>query len=60
VNTLHFERLHEEPDRESAMWLAPDWDYLMVKTIHVEDDKPVEVLLAEGSMAGTPLEALVP
>ncbi|MBM69251.1 MAG: hypothetical protein CME43_07225 [Haliea sp.] len=60
VNTLHFERLHEEPDRESAMWLAPDWDYLMVKTIHVEDDKPVEVLLAEGSMAGTPLQALVP
>jgi hypothetical protein len=42
------------------MWLAPDWDYLMVKTIHVEDDKPVEVLLAEGSMAGTPLQALVP
>lgn len=57
VNTLHFERLHEEPDRESDMWLAPEWDYLMVKTIHVEDDKPVEVLLAEGSMGGTPLRA---
>lgn len=56
VNTLHFERLHDDPDRASDIWLAPDWDYLMVKTLHVEDDKPVEITLTSGDLAGVPLE----
>ena len=52
VNALHFERLHDDPDRESAIWFAPDWDYMMVKTVHNEDGKPVEVLLKRASIGG--------
>ena len=55
VKTLHFKRDHEDPDRKSDTWVAPDWDYLMVKTVHVEDGKPVEVNLARASMNGVPL-----
>lgn len=56
VNTLHFERPHEDSDRESDIWIAPEWDYLMVKTIHVEDGKPVEILLSDASIAGDRVE----
>lgn len=55
VNTLHFERLHDDPERESDIWVAPAWDYLIVKTIHVEDDKPVEMIISSGSIDGQPL-----
>jgi len=57
VQTLHFERLHDDPDRKSDMWLAPGWDYLMVKTIHVEDGNPVEVILNSASIDGVPVQA---
>ena len=57
VQTLHFERLHDDPDRKSDMWLAPDWDYLMVKTIHVEDGNRVEVVLNSASIDGVPVQA---
>ncbi len=55
VTTLHFERVHDDPDRKSEIWVAPAWDYLMVKTVHVEDDDPVEVLLTAASIEGTPV-----
>lgn len=55
VSALHFERLHDDPDRESDIWVAPAWDYLMVKTIHIEDGKPVEVLLTGGTLDGKPI-----
>lgn len=57
VNALHFERLHDAPDRESDIWFAPDWNYLMVKTVHIEDGKPVEVLLSDASIGGTKVAA---
>lgn len=57
VNALHFERLHDDPDRESDIWFAPDWDYLMVKTVHIEDDKPVEVLLENARIGGAQVVA---
>lgn len=47
---LHFERIHDDPDRKSDIWLAPALDYLMVKTVHVEDGKPVEVTLTKASI----------
>lgn len=55
VSALHFERLHDDPDRESDIWVAPAWDYLMVKTVHIEDGKPVEVLLTGGTLEGEPI-----
>jgi hypothetical protein len=57
IQTLHFERLHDDPDRKTDMWLAPAWDYLMVKSIHIEDDNPVEILLISASIDGVPVQA---
>jgi hypothetical protein len=56
INTLHFERLHDDPDRTSETWLAPDWDYMMVKTLHVDDGSPVEVTLTGGRINGVALK----
>ena len=56
VQALHFKRVHDDPDRKSDMWLAPAWDYLMVKTTHVEDGNPVEVILNNASIDGIPVQ----
>lgn len=50
LKTLHFERIHDDADRKSDIWVAPELDYLMVKTVHIEDDKPVEVTLTKATI----------
>jgi hypothetical protein len=55
LRTLHFERLHDDPERKSDIWVAPELDYLIVKTVHVEDGKPVEVTLTSASIDGVPV-----
>jgi Protein of unknown function (DUF3108) len=57
VNTLHFKREHEDPERKSDLWLAPAWDYMMVKTVHIEDGQPVHVNLTSASIDGVPVAA---
>jgi hypothetical protein len=57
VQTLHFKRLHDDPDRKTDMWLAPAWDYLMVKSIHIEGDNPVEIRLISASIDGVAVQA---
>ena len=57
VDTLHFERVHDDPDRQSDTWVAPAWDYLMVKTVHVEDGKPTELIITGGTIGDQPLSA---
>jgi hypothetical protein len=57
VDTLHFERVHDDPDRKSDTWVAPAWDYLMVRTVHVEDGKPTELMITGGTMGDQPLSA---
>ena len=55
VDTLHYRRLHDDENRSSDLWFAPEWDYLMVKTIHVEDGDPVEMMLTGATVEGQPL-----
>ena len=55
IDTVHFERLHQDADRKSDIWLAPKWDYLIVKTVHVEDGSPVEVEITKASIEGVPV-----
>ena len=50
LETLHFERVHDDPDRKSDTWVAPSLDYLMVKTVHVEDGKPVEAIITKATV----------
>lgn len=52
VDTLHYRRLHDSADRKSDIWLAPRWDYLMVKTVHMEGGDPVEMLLTSAVLGG--------
>ncbi len=52
VDTLHFKRIHDNPDRKSDTWVAPAWDFLMVKTIHIEDGKPVEGIITGATIDG--------
>ncbi|MEP4146590.1 MAG: DUF3108 domain-containing protein [Halioglobus sp.] len=47
LETLHFERVHDDPDRKSDTWVAPSLDYLMVKTVHIEDGKPTEAIVTK-------------
>jgi Protein of unknown function (DUF3108) len=55
IKTLHFNRHHEDPERSSDLWLAPDWDFLMVKTLHVDEGSPVEVKLTAAVIDGVAL-----
>lgn len=55
VKALHFQREHEDPERHSAVWIAPEWDYLMVRTVHVEDGKTTEADLISASVDGVPV-----
>ncbi|MFT6365794.1 MAG: hypothetical protein ACJAUG_003082 [Halioglobus sp.] len=52
VDTVHYQRLHKDADRKSDIWLAPQWDYLMVKTLHVENGSPVEVDITNATIEG--------
>lgn len=52
VDTLHFERAHDDPERESNVWIAPAWDYLMVRTVHVEDGRTTEANLVSATIDG--------
>jgi hypothetical protein len=55
IDTLHFRRVHKDDERSTDVWLAPQWDYLMVRTLHVEDGSPVEAVITGGSIDGVPL-----
>jgi len=55
VDTLHFERTHDDPERESNVWIAPAWDYLMVRTVHTDDGKTTQADLISASIDGTPV-----
>ena len=55
INTLHFERVHDDDDRRSGFWVAPEWDYLMVKTVHVEDGKENEAVITGATINGRKL-----
>lgn len=57
IKTLHFRRRHDDPDRKSDTWLAPAWDYIMVKTVHVEDGSPVEATLTSATLAGKAVQS---
>ncbi|RLA58078.1 MAG: DUF3108 domain-containing protein [Gammaproteobacteria bacterium] len=52
VDTLHFRRVHDDPDRKSDTWVAPSWDFAMVKTVHIEDGKPIEGMITSLSIDG--------
>ena len=46
ISTVKYRAVHTNPDkRASEIWLAPDFDYLMVMTLHVERSSIVKVII---------------
>lgn len=52
LRTLHFRRVHDDPERQSDTWVAPDLAYLIVKATHSEDGSPTELLITSASVEG--------
>lgn len=60
VDTLQYERQRETDKRLSQLWVAPAWDYLVVRTLHVEDGSTVEGNLISAEIDGTPVSDYSP
>ena len=52
VDTLRFARQHDDPERRSEVWIAPEWDYLIVRTLHVDDGKTTVADLISARIEG--------
>ena len=52
VDTLRFARQHDNPKRRSEVWIAPEWDYLIVRTLHVDDGKTTVADLVSARIEG--------
>jgi hypothetical protein len=55
VDTLHFEREHDDPERKSDVWIAPAWDYLMVRTVHLDEGKKTQADIISAAIDGSPV-----
>lgn len=61
ITTVQMRRLREHQDRETLLWLAPQWDYLLVKLWQKEDDGEThEFVLSGARVAGKSLQAYYP
>lgn len=59
LDTLKIKR-NRGPDakRETTLWLAKDWDYLLVKLHQKEKGKDYQVIMVEGELDGQPVKGL--
>ncbi len=61
ITTVKLARVRENSSRETVLWFAKDWDYLLVKLWQKEEDgEDYQITLKEGSLAGVPLSQLEP
>lgn len=59
LNTLQIKRDRgANAKRETTLWLAKDWDYLLVKIHQKEKGKDYEVVMVEGELDGNPIKGL--
>jgi len=59
LNTVKVKRLRAHSDRQTLIWLAPDWDYLIVRIQHIaKDGKDYEISLAEAQINGRSVKGL--
>ena len=49
-STWHFKQVRENSERLSEIWVAPELDFLMVKTRHEEDGANVTIELKDSSL----------
>ncbi len=59
LNTIKFRKLEDKPGRETTVWLAKDWDYLIAKLVYREKDGATQsVAIKEGTLNGTVITGL--
>lgn len=52
LRTLVVERVRDDEERITRLWLARDWDYLVVKLLQKEDNKSYEIDLVSAEVNG--------
>lgn len=53
INTVQLRRIREGQERETVFWLAPQWDYLLVKLWQKEEDgETYEIVLSDATVDG--------
>lgn len=55
LHTVRLERVREDSDRSTILWLAKDWNYLLVKLEQVEDGDSHLLQLTDASVGGQPV-----
>lgn len=59
INTVKVIRVREGSERETALWFAKDWSYLLVKLWQREEDgEDYQITLKAGSLSGVPLSKM--
>lgn len=52
LNTVKVERVRKNSDRVTYLWLAKDWDYLVIKIVQLEDGQDYEINLTSAELDG--------
>lgn len=61
INTVQMRRIREDQERETVFWLAPQWDYLLVKLWQKEEDgETYEIVLSGATVDGKQLHTYYP
>lgn len=59
LNTVRIERIREpDSDRKTTVWLAKDWDYMLVRLEQINGSRTTELSLESATVNGEPLTGL--
>jgi len=60
LNTIKFERKGDDDDRQVFVWVAPDWDFLLVRIDQIKDRRgnTERLMLVRATIAGQNVEGL--
>ncbi|MDO8272120.1 MAG: DUF3108 domain-containing protein [Gammaproteobacteria bacterium] len=59
LNTIRIERIREpDSDRKTTVWLAKDWDYMLVRLEQINGSRTTELSLESATVDGEPLTGL--
>jgi len=58
LNTVKMQRVTAEEKRQTSIWFAADWDYLIVKLMRTEDDESYYMDLIDGQINNNPVISL--
>ena len=58
LNTVLVQRVREDKDRTTKIWLASDWDYLAVQLEQIENGESHEMKIINGQVNNQPVVPL--